>query len=63
MAGATNLSTEGLEVLWNPGNYGLTLAGMNFPESECIDNAPGNNAFCFSGYDPYGAVDFYFIME
>jgi len=60
MAGATNLSTEGLEYLWNPGNEGLTLAGMNFPESECIDSAPGNNSFSFSGYDPFGNLDFYF---
>jgi hypothetical protein len=60
MAGATNLSTEGLEYLWNPGNEGSTLAGMNFPESECIDSAPGNNSFSFSGYDPFGKFDFYF---
>lgn len=60
MAGATNLSAEGLEYLWYPGTIGLTFAGMTFPESECIDSAPGVSSLAFSGYDPMGAFDFYF---
>jgi hypothetical protein len=46
-----NLYSEGLEFIYGPGTYGLTLEGMTFADSDVIDSAYGNNSLVFSGYD------------
>lgn len=52
--GNANLYSEGLEYIYGPGTYGLTLEGMTFADSDVFDAAYGNNDLLFSGYDVDG---------
>lgn len=62
MPGDANKFAEGLATLQQVGNYGTTLEGWVYPESDVIDgeSAPGNNTLTFSGYDIAGNHTYYF---